>query len=51
MAAERKFTPATLSAAEEASIAGRCATILGNGSGFGVCNSCKSGALGAANQQ
>jgi hypothetical protein len=51
MAAEHRFTPATLSASERASITGRCAAILGNGSGFGVCNSCKSGALGAANQQ
>jgi hypothetical protein len=43
---ETLFTPATLSAGEAASIGGRCAAILGNGSGFGVCNSCRSGALG-----
>jgi hypothetical protein len=49
-AVEHTFLPATLSAAEYASITGRCAAILGNGSGFGVCNSCRSGALGAANQ-
>lgn len=45
---ETAFTPATLSPAETASIGGRCASILGNGSGFGVCTSCRAGALGAA---
>jgi hypothetical protein len=40
------FTPSTLSAGEAASIGGRCAAILGNGSGFGICNSCRAGALG-----
>jgi hypothetical protein len=44
---ERAFTGATLSAGELASAGGRCAAILGNGSGFGVCNSCRAGALGA----
>ena len=39
--------PVSLSLSEGASIGGRCAAILGNGSGFGVCNSCKAGALGA----
>ncbi|MGA7239084.1 MAG: hypothetical protein WBY44_25610 [Bryobacteraceae bacterium] len=43
---ETAFTPATLSAGETASIGGRCASILGNGSGFGVCNSCRAGGLG-----
>ena len=38
--------PVSLSLSEGASIGGRCAAILGNGSGFGVCNSCKAGALG-----
>jgi hypothetical protein len=47
---ERPFTPATLSAGEIASIGGRCASILGNGSTFGVCNSCKPGALGSEKQ-
>ena len=45
---ETSFTPATLSAGEAASIGGRCAAILGNGSGFGICNSCRAGALGAS---
>lgn len=48
---ETPFRPGRLSPSELASIRGRCATILGNGSGFGVCRSCRTGALGAANQQ
>ena len=47
---ETAFTPATLSAGELASISGRCASILGNGSGFGICFSCRAGALGAPKQ-
>jgi hypothetical protein len=45
---ETPFTPATLSAGNLASLGGRCASILGNGSSFGVCNSCRAGALGAS---
>ena len=44
---ETPFDTGILSLAELASITGRCAAILGNGSGFGVCNSCRAGALGA----
>jgi hypothetical protein len=49
-AVEHTFVPATLSAGEYASIVARCANIVGNGSGFGICNSCRAGALGAAKQ-
>jgi hypothetical protein len=45
---ESAFTPATPNSGELASIGNRCANILGNGSGFGVCNSCRAGALGAS---
>jgi hypothetical protein len=48
---ETRFTPATLSSAEMASIGGRCASIMGNGSTFGLCNSCRAGALGAGASQ
>jgi hypothetical protein len=48
---ETAFTPSTLSAGELASISGRCASILGNGSGFGICSSCRTGALGAGKLQ
>jgi len=45
---ENAFRPATLSAGELASIVGRCAATIGNGSGFGICFSCRAGGLGAS---
>lgn len=47
---ETSFTPATLSAAELSRIAGLCGFIQSNGSGFGICRSCRTGALGATKQ-
>jgi hypothetical protein len=47
---EHPFTVASLSADEYTSITGRCASILGNASGYGQCTSCTPGALGAAKQ-
>jgi uncharacterized repeat protein (TIGR01451 family) len=49
-ATESRFTPTTLSPGDLASIGGRCSSILGNGSGFGVCLSCRAGALGGEKQ-
>ncbi|MGB7721827.1 MAG: hypothetical protein WBL65_18140, partial [Bryobacteraceae bacterium] len=47
---EHRFIPATLSAGELASITGRCASIIGNASGYGICTQCRPGALGAGKQ-
>jgi hypothetical protein len=47
---EHPFIPSTLSAAELASLTGRCSSIVGNASGYGICLSCRSGALGATKQ-
>jgi hypothetical protein len=47
---EHPFIPASLSGGpggELASIVGRCASILGNSSGYGICLQCRLGALGA----
>jgi hypothetical protein len=40
------FTPVSSGTADLASISGRCASIIGNASGFGICSSCRAGALG-----
>ncbi len=42
--------PATLSAGEEARLAYGCGVVANVGSGFGVCNSCRLGGLGAVAQ-
>lgn len=47
---ETQFTQSTLSAAELASVANRCTNIIGNGSSFGICKSCRAGGLGAQRQ-
>ena len=47
---ETPFTPATLSAAELARISSFCGFIQANGSGYGICRSCRMGALGSVRQ-
>lgn len=47
---ETNFSQATLSAGELASVANCCANIIGNGSTFGICRSCRFGGLGADKQ-
>lgn len=44
---ETAFTPAQLSAGELARLAYGCGVVANVGSGFGVCNSCRLGGLGA----
>ena len=44
---ETPFLQATLSPAELASITNRCTNIIGNGSTFGICRSCRVGGLDA----
>jgi hypothetical protein len=44
---ETPFIPATLSAGEFARLTGLCTFIQANGSGFGICRSCRLGGLGA----
>ena len=43
---ETPFTPATFSAGELAHLANTCSFIIGDLSGFGICASCRLGALG-----
>jgi hypothetical protein len=45
---ETEFSPAVLSNTELSHITSTCGFIIGNGSGFGICNSCRTGGLGAA---
>ncbi|MGP8247414.1 MAG: hypothetical protein ACLQVN_23250 [Bryobacteraceae bacterium] len=47
---ETPFTPISVAAASQDldSIGGRCAAIIGNGSTYGICTSCRNGALGAS---
>jgi hypothetical protein len=47
---ETAFTPAGLSASEQARFAYTCGVVANVGSGFGVCNSCRLGGLGAVQQ-
>ena len=44
---ETEFSMAELSVSELNKVTGYCAFIQNNGSGFGICNSCRAGGLGA----
>ena len=44
---ETQFLPATLSAGEFARLTNLCTFIQANGSGFGICSTCRLGGLGA----
>ena len=48
---ETAFTPATLSASELSRLGTTCSFVLAQGSGFGVCNSCRLGGLGGTSSQ
>ncbi len=48
--AETTFSPITLSPADLARISSFCGFIQANGSGFGICRSCRLGGLGAISQ-
>jgi len=45
---ETEFKPSTLSASELAHLGSVCSFIIGQGSGFGICRSCRLGGLGAS---
>jgi hypothetical protein len=47
---ETRFANATLSAAEQARLSYGCNVVANVGSGFGICNSCRLGGLGAVKQ-
>lgn len=47
---ETAFTPATLSTGEANRLGSLCTFIINNGSGFGICRSCRLGGLGASQQ-
>ena len=47
---ETPFTPAALSSADLARVTAFCGFIQANGSGFGICRSCRLGGLGAGKQ-
>jgi hypothetical protein len=47
-ATETPFIPATLSAGELSRLTNLCTFIIANGTGFGICNSCRLGGLGAS---